>query len=86
MVKKWNPKKVRKLSYPKTSAKVIDEWFINYATLMDIMKSTGIARSTLFRWKKQMIADEAISLQDLVTVTNYKKLIELERQDYEKAD
>lgn len=86
MTKKWNPKKVRKLSYPKTSAKVIDEWFINYATLMDIMKSTGIARSTLFRWKKQMIADETISLQDLVTVTNYKKLIELERQDYEKAD
>lgn len=86
MVKKWNPRKVRELSYPKSSAKVVDEWFINYAKFTDIMKVTGIARSTLFRWKKQMIENDAISLQDLVTVNNYKKFIELERQDYEKAD
>lgn len=86
MVKKWHPRKVREFSYPNTSAKVIDEWFINYASFTDILNATGIARSTLFRWKNQMIKNESISLQDLVTVTNYKKFIELEREDYKKAE
>lgn len=82
--KDWIPKNIRKTVYAKKPQKVLDEWFISYANLANVSKETGIARSTLYRWSGQMKEKEALSLQDLVTVTVYRKLIELENEDWKK--
>lgn len=86
MPKAWSPKKIREFSYPKSASKVVDEWFLKYASITDISNATGIARSTFFRWRKQMSDNSDLSLQDLMTVTNYKKCVDLEIRDWQEND
>ncbi|MGQ5708997.1 hypothetical protein, partial [Lactobacillus sp. PSON] len=83
MSKQWQPKKIREFSYPENASKIVDEWFINYASLQKISKETGIARTTLYRWKREMVKNNQ-SLQEFISVVNYKKCVDLEISDWKE--
>lgn len=73
----FKPKKIPQLHYSEKSSSSLDKWFVDYASTYEIEKKIGIARSTIARYKKK-IREEKKSLQDIVTVSVYKKLIDLE--------
>lgn len=85
MAKKWSPKKIRKFLYPKAATKTVDEWFVKYANFAQISKKLGMGRTTLIRWRDK-IEKEDKSLQDFATVSQYKRFVELELEDYQAFD
>ena len=83
MPREWRPKKIGKLKYSKKSRKTLDEWFVKYASPTKLIKDLDLSRSAVYQYRKK-IQENGSSLQDLVTVTTYSKLIELENTDYEE--
>lgn len=79
--KGFKPRKLRELTYPKTSEEALEIWFVEYAKPTRILKSVGISRPTTDRYRK-FIQEKKKTLQDLVTVSEYKALIDLENYDW----
>lgn len=77
----FKPRKLRELTYAKSSQEVLENWFVNYARPTRILKYVGISRPTIDRYRK-LIKENKKTLQDLVTVSEYKALIELENNDW----
>lgn len=79
--KSVKPRKLRELAYPKSSQVALETWFVDYARPTKILKSVGISRPTTGRYRK-LIKENKKTLQDLVTVSEYQALIELENHDW----
>lgn len=83
MPREWRPKKIGELKYNKRSQKTLDEWFVKYTSPTALEKNLKLSRSAIYKYRKE-IQENGVSLQDLVTVTTYAKLIELENADYQE--
>lgn len=79
--KEFKPKKLKELTYSKTSEDALETWFVEYAKPTRILKNVGISRPTIDRYRKS-IREKKKTLQDLVTVSEYKALIDLENYDW----
>ena len=77
----WKPKKIGQLRCSIKTQQELDKWFVSYASPTTLSKATGLSRTTLMKYRKE-IESNGKSLQDLVSVSMYIKFIDLENQDW----
>lgn len=74
-------RRCRELKYWETDKAELDNWFANVARPVDLHKETGMSRSTINKYRKAIL-NENKSLQDLITIAQYRQLIVMHNSEH----